>query len=581
MFKKYFLCMSLLLTAFGIQVFASGIQVQGTEVTTNKATKTAQVKFTLTWDHSWRVADAPGNYDAAWVFIKYRTLPGENWNHAYISTNGTNTTPPASHVVPTDATMKIGNAIRVVNNAQTTVGVGALIFRKTAGNGSVTFEEIELTWDFTKNGLSGGEQVEVCVLATEMVWIPAGAFWLGDYTSNGRFRINPSNGYYTGGVRPDAPFNVTGDAIPNYFSNYTKLNNYSNSTTNTYFLTPQTLGKHLASDNSLFTGYDDANPSNRGTLLLSSTNTVNDDAMGSSIHANYPRGNKAFFCMKYEITQGEYLQFLNKNLLTVKNAKTYFPAEVQQPGGRYAIQIKDGTGVGTIPTEYELKDANDAYLPCGYLGTKDITAWLIWAGLRPMTELEYEKACRGTNMVSATNEKGQYAWGNVDAIPALGLANPGMSNEAPSNSEGNIMVQASAGTGTAIGNGVNSFGPMRAGGFATPVSGRVKAGASYYGVMEMSGNMWERCITIGINDGRAFQGNIVNGHGNGEIGVGTAPELPTGGSWPAVTGAGLGFRGGSYLDPSARARVSDRYYINLSNTTRQPCFGGRGVRSDL
>jgi formylglycine-generating enzyme required for sulfatase activity len=123
---------------------------------------------------------------------------------------------------------------------------------------------------------------------------------------------------------------------------------------------------------------------------------------------------------------------------------------------------------------------------------------------------------------------------------------------------------------------------MRAGGFATAVSSREKAGASFYGVMEMSGNLWERCITTGIEaTARHFQGMVAAGHGNGETGNGTTPELPIGGGWPAATGAGLGFRGGSYLDPAERARISDRYFINLNNTSQHQSFGGRGVRTAL
>jgi hypothetical protein len=122
---------------------------------------------------------------------------------------------------------------------------------------------------------------------------------------------------------------------------------------------------------------------------------------------------------------------------------------------------------------------------------------------------------------------------------------------------------------------------MRAGGFATPVSSREKAGGSFYGVMEMSGNLWERCISVGNDAGRAFQGSVIAGHGNGEIGPNANPNLPIGGGWPAVTINGLGFRGGSYLDTPDRARISDRYFINLVNITRHQSFGGRGVRTAL
>jgi hypothetical protein len=204
-----------------------------------------------------------------------------------------------------------------------------------------------------------------------------------------------------------------------------------------------------------------------------------------------------------------------------------------------------------------------------------------------MTELEFEKVCRGPELVPGTaTQRPQYAWGSTDIYPAAGFLNKGSANEAPPNTTGNCAVVKNdppVVAKTTIGSETNNEldGPMRAGGFATPVSSREKAGASFYGVMEMSGNLWERCITVGNDAGRAFQGWIVNGHGNGETGPLINPDLPIGGGWPAVNAAGLGFRGGSYLDHIERARISDRYFINVSNATRHPSFGGRGVRSDL
>ena len=43
------------------------------------------------------------------------------------------------------------------------------------------------------------------------------------------------------------------------------------------------------------------------------------------------------------------------------------------------------------------------------LSWPDLCAYADWAALRPMTELEYEKACRGPN----NPVLGEYAWGNT------------------------------------------------------------------------------------------------------------------------------------------------------------------------
>ena len=574
MFKKSLLFTILALMLFGAKVFASGIQVLSTTVTTNDDKKSATVKFSLIWDHSWRLEEGPANWDAAWVFIKFRTMPGDNWNHAYIKATGSS--------MPGNAEFKIGNSTAIVEGANTTVGVGAFIFRKEPGNGTIAFTDCELYWDFVQNGLTGGEQVEVCVLATEMVYIPQGAYYLGDYTSNGAFTRNRSNAPSVSGLRAvNAPYvNVAAPTFLNNFSNawiYATAN-YSTPHNNLYNNSISTMEAVNPDDvylNSTTAGYNRSTTQNVG----SNTATYATSYM-SGINANFPKGFNAFYCMKYEITQGEYLQFLNKNLVTVKNAGTYHHSETA--AGRFSIQKKDGTGTANIPAEYELGNPSAAYLPCNYLGTKDIMAWLIWAGLRPMTELEFEKVCRGTGAIpGVASLRPQYAWGSVNISPAAGFTNKGNANEAPSNSTGNSAVATTA--GATIGSGENTLldGPMRSGGFATPVSSREKAGATYYGVMEMSGNLWERCISVGNNDGRVFQGAVLAGHGNGEIGPGVNPDLPIGGGWPEAPGNGLGFRGGSYLDADARARISDRLFINVNDHSRQPSFGGRGVRSDL
>lgn len=578
MYKKCLLfSLFLLMAAGGKHLFASGIQVSGTTVTTNDDKTSAQVKFSLEWDHSWRLetsANSPSNWDAAWVFIKYRTLPGDDWNHAYISTT------EADHKMPGNASFSLGNAIAVVGGVNTTVNVGAFIYRKETGNGTIAFQDIELNWDFGKNGLTGGEQVEVCVLATEMVYIPSTAFWVGDYTSAGRFTRNQSRAAAAYGG--DVPFQIAA-ANPThtgYFSNYWNIRGTTNTT---YDALRNGLYNNCISSMStpLMPTPDDISYGTT-TRVSNASNLSTWTNYASAINTGFPKGFSAFYCMKYEITQGEYVQFLNKNTVAVKNAGTYFQGSVAT-AGRYAISKVNGTGTADVPAVYELSTATAAYLPCNYLNTNDITAWLIWAGLRPMTELEFEKACRGSEAIPSTAAlRPQYAWGTVNITNASGFSNHGGANEAPSNNA-NCNVAKNVGTTTTIAGGTNTDtnGPMRAGGFATAVSSREKAGATYYGIMEMSGNLWERCITVGHANGRAFTG----AHGNGEIGVGTTPDLPllntsgTTGGWPAVNAAGLGFRGGSYLDTQDRARISDRYFINVVGTTRSPAFGGRGVRT--
>ena len=103
----------------------------------------------------------------------------------------------------------------------------------------------------------------------------------------------------------------------------------------------------------------------------------------------------------------------------------------------------------------------------------------------------------------------------------------------------------------------------RRGVFATPDSGRVAAGASYWGIMELSGNLWERVVAVGNPAGRRFAG--------------------THGDWPEVEdgpgGIGLGFRASRRsVNCRGRARTNDN---RLRTSDREmlaavtPVSGGR------
>ena len=112
-----------------------------------------------------------------------------------------------------------------------------------------------------------------------------------------------------------------------------------------------------------------------------------------------------------------------------------------------------------------------------------------------MTELEYEKAARGPDQGTSD----AYAWGTTDiADAAYGL----------SNDDG--TASASATVTTNYGNGIGNVsysntdgglnGPLRVGTFTTASSTRAEAGADYYGMMELSGNLWEHLVNVTVTE---------------------------------------------------------------------------------
>ncbi len=198
-------------------------------------------------------------------------------------------------------------------------------------------------------------------------------------------------------------------------------------------------------------------------------------------------------------------------------------------------------------------------------GKGDMLAYLDWAGLRPMTELEYEKACRGPRPRIST----EYAWGstNYAARTRNNIINGGTATEASSAVVTNGQIMAASGIAT--------HGPARNGIFATASTGRESSGASFYGIMEMSGNLWEFMVTAG-NGGLGVTANT-NGDGllttNGNANV-------TG--WPDPLGAlGIALRGGSWFETvnnNVFTRIAYRQNTSVA-VARSFVYGIRGVRS--
>jgi len=188
-----------------------------------------------------------------------------------------------------------------------------------------------------------------------------------------------------------------------------------------------------------------------------------------------------------------------------------------------------------------------------------------------MTELEYEKACRG----SQAPVSGEFAWGNTIITPVDSYSSAGTIAETFANAGANAVTNLIP----------TALAPIRVGAFASATTSRTQAGANYYGIMEMSGNLQERVVTIGNATGRAFTGL----HGNGTL---SNAGHTTTTDWPGLTSGevtgetGSGSRGGEWGEATnqpGRNRVSDRWFSSSTNSNRgsNDGYGFRGVRSAL
>lgn len=188
-------------------------------------------------------------------------------------------------------------------------------------------------------------------------------------------------------------------------------------------------------------------------------------------------------------------------------------------------------------------------------------AYVDWAGLRPFTEMEYEKACRGPILPQARD----YPWGLAVRHLVNRFDNKNTPEETATLPDANLLA---AGTYFAM----FPSAPMRNGAMSHATSDQIQAGASYYGVMELAGNAWERCIaTANVAEARAFSAE----HGDGELQEDGTANVP---GWPypaAVSygGTSIGVRGGGHEAASFNCAVSDR------SSAQQNYYKAGGIRA--
>jgi len=229
--------------------------------------------------------------------------------------------------------------------------VGLFVRRATDGKGAVAARKVTAVWDFTVNkGVTKDVKVRVQAFAIEMVYVAEGPYYLG----SGGKELNRFH-RYTGAGQDTPPYRVTG-AGPI--------------------------------------------PTGRQGGKLWAVGIVPED--GGQVPASFPNGYAALYCMKFpHITKTQYAGFLNT--LTEREAKErYYP-------GYHGTEIQRS---GESPKYVYTASAPDGR--CRWLSWADGAAYAAWAGLRPMTELEYEKAIRGPQEPDPRYDATPSYWGVAD-----------------------------------------------------------------------------------------------------------------------------------------------------------------------
>jgi len=490
-------------------VWASNLQLSNfDEVSVNTAASNMTFTFNLTQDNSWYDA-TKGSFDAVWIFMKYSPDGGVTWKHAHMSGYGIN---PAGFLVP----LQFQNQFEIV--VPKSDQAGFFLQRTGPGTGSINLAGIQFVWNYGQDGVSAATAQSPntlhAIYGIEMVYIPQGAFYAGD--GNGTF----SSEYPLGGTNP---WYIQGESQ----------------------ITTTVLGGAYYYQN---TG-------------ASTGAGAGEYASGSIFYVplSYPKGFNAFYLMKYELTEGQWVSFFNTLPLAARPNRDITSANL---GG------KNSQGIVYRNTISWPGSGNTALLaspvltlrparPVSFVSWPDVAAYAEWAGLRPITELEFEKAARGKDQ---NHLAGEFVWGttSITAATSGGLPNADENGTEVLSDGSNVNGNSggfTSGDGRSGGISPNQAGPVRVGIFAASVSNATNpgpSGAGFYGNMELSGNLAQPIVTVGRPEAvGTFQGS----NGTGDV---NSSGFATNQDWPGydpgnsqVDGTiGIGYRGGDFHSSS-------------------------------
>ena len=402
------------------------------KVGNNPTAKTIQIQFDISWQNSWRDSI---NYDAAWIFIKYKDASGL-WQHAKLSLsgyqNGTGT----------------ANSLSVQSDS-----VGAYMYRNALGNGTFSSTGVQLQWNYGQYGLTDVSAFEVRVFAIEMVYVPQGDFTIpptfydGTYNTNGNY----SQTDFLGLVSPYSSYQSQNIAVIN--SKLSPSLQYATGfRLDTIYFDPTCTGCGY---------YSSVLPSDTARIRIKGDAGIDSNNDGIVDNTNYPTGYKAFYCYKYELSEEQYADFFN----------TLTPTQQDSIGiaGSYNLYLNKGVYYSRTPNK-----------ACGNATEQRVLAYTIWSGMRPMTILEFNKASYGPQLPVLN-----YSWNYIY------LQNPINQQSVNSGIYGypawcDATSFSIPSVYSSYGNGLSNVGSM-----ATSTSTRSKSGASYYGIMDLTGNAVE------------------------------------------------------------------------------------------
>ncbi len=535
------LVLSLVMSLATSCLLASNVKVDSVSVVDDST-----LRFKISWENSWKVTAPPSNHDAVWIFIKRAECSSPtDWQHTFVSMNKTRhyAGSPLEPYCDTFSVKPSGYTEKV--------SAGLFLRRSSVGSGNISNVEVKVRLKgITSNNYN------FSVFALEMVWINTEGFYLGD---------NQSGATGNGSYKCWGTSNGTAAYGPYYVGN-----NNAISVANT--------------SGNLWAQADGSTSITAGT-----------------IPATYPKGYLGFYCMKNEMTQQMLADFFN--YAPQQTYTTYWNSNniAFKTSNSYGQELVS-SGWGNVKFKYPFRSAllgdtlsgsSSPWRKFNYLNGTNfsvfILAWTIldWCGLRPMTELEYEKICRGPKIPIQK----EYAWGTA-SVTAFRPSNPTAYPPGPDTLNFGTISETHRtnlgfGYGIAVSNkNADETGKVYRSGFAAKTgTDRTASGASYYGVMDMTGNAGEFVAVVyqggqsgtygltGNNNGSCgavtTYANVYYDVGDGLLTAGGTANQYSWNAWICYNGQGYrnfyGVKGGSILYSR---------WFNSGNATNVSSFTG-------
>ncbi|MBN1353252.1 MAG: hypothetical protein JW994_01095, partial [Candidatus Omnitrophica bacterium] len=290
----------------------------GLLVVQDESADTIKIRFSVSWNNSWRDST---NYDAVWIFAKFSTDAGKTWDHVTLNSSGTN---------PSGFSIGTGSKVAIVVPFDKK---GCFIQRSENGSGTLSASNIDLVWDYGADGVSDDDansaSTVIKIFGIEMIYIPESSFLVGDADATQTACIKA-------GKTLNSPASISSESAVSF-------NNLDN-----------------------------------GPFYYQSGSNDGEWVSGTSftVSSSFPKGYKAFYLMKYEMSQGQWIAFFNT---LTDDQKVSRDMTSSSANGKASDAVVKRNAVSFVSSgDAMLVNGREQDRACNFISWMDLCAYADW-----------------------------------------------------------------------------------------------------------------------------------------------------------------------------------------------------------